>query len=431
MDWKKEIKTLLWIVVTFVFLYYMPIGSKRFDNAIMEAFHLVKWYAREHVLLCLVPAFFIAGAIGVFVSQESVMKYLGPKSDKWLAYGVASISGTILAVCSCTVLPLFSGIYTMGAGLGPATAFLYSGPAINVLAIILTARILGLELGIARAVGAIVFAVIIGLLMHFIFRHEKMEEEGPVLVEGSKAGRPLWQTAIYFALMIAILVLANWGKPAVESGFWHSVYTLKWTLTAASALGLAVVLGLWFKISWLRLALAAAPAILLGLFTPASPVLIFAAGSIGLAVITAMDKGEAGEWFAASWGFAKQILPLLLIGVFIAGALLGRVGQEGLIPSAWVSQAVGGNSLFANFFASIAGAFMYFATLTEVPILQGLIGSGMGKGPALALLLAGPALSLPSMLVLRSVMGGKKTLAFVTLVVIMATITGLLFGWLF
>jgi len=431
MDWKKEIKTLLWIVVTFVFLYYMPIGSKRFDNAIMEAFHLVKWYAREHVLLCLVPAFFIAGAIGVFVSQESVMKYLGPKSDKWLAYGVASISGTILAVCSCTVLPLFSGIYTMGAGLGPATAFLYSGPAINVLAIILTARILGLELGIARAVGAIVFAVIIGLLMHFIFRHEKMEEEGPVLVEGSKAGRPLWQTAIYFALMIAILVLANWGKPAVESGFWHSVYTLKWTLTAASALGLAVVLGLWFKISWLRLALAAAPAILLGLFTPASPVLIFAAGSIGLAVITAMDKGEAGEWFAASWGFAKQILPLLLIGVFIAGALLGRVGQEGLIPSAWVSQAVGGNSLFANFFASIAGAFMYFATLTEVPILQGLIGSGMGKGPALALLLAGPALSLPSMLVLRSVMGGRKTLVFIVLVVIMATITGLLFGWLF
>jgi len=431
MDWKKEIKTLLWIVVTFVFLYYMPIGSKRFDNAIMEAFHLVKWYAREHVLLCLVPAFFIAGAIGVFVSQESVMKYLGPKSNKWLAYGVASISGTILAVCSCTVLPLFSGIYTMGAGLGPATAFLFSGPAINVLAIILTARILGLELGIARAVGAIVFAVIIGLLMHFIFRHEKMEEEGPVLVEGSKASRPLWQTAIYFALMIAILVLANWGKPAVESGFWHSVYTLKWTLTAASALGLAVVLGLWFKLSWLRLTLAAAPAILMGLFTPASPVLIFAAGSIGLAVITAMDKGEAGEWFAASWGFAKQILPLLLIGVFIAGAMLGRVGQEGLIPTAWVSQAVGGNSLFANFFASLAGAFMYFATLTELPILQGLIGSGMGKGPALALLLAGPALSLPSMLVLRSVMGGKKTLAFVTLVVIMATITGLLFGWLF
>ncbi len=431
MDWKKEIKTLLWIVVAFIFLYYMPIGSKRFDNAIMEAFHLVKWYAREHVLLCLVPAFFIAGAIGVFVSQESVMKYLGPKSNKFLAYGVASVSGTILAVCSCTVLPLFSGIYHMGAGLGPATAFLYSGPAINVLAIILTARILGLELGVARAVGAIVFAVIIGLLMHFIFRHEKTEEEGLALVEGSKAGRPLWQTVIYFALMIAILVFANWGKPVEESGFWYSVYTLKWALTAVSALGLVAVLGLWFKLSWLRLALAAAPAVLLGLFTPASPVLLFAAGSIGLAVITAMDKGEAGEWFAASWGFAKQILPLLLIGVFVAGALLGRVGQEGLIPSAWVSQAVGGNSLFANFFASIAGAFMYFATLTEVPILQGLIGSGMGKGPALALLLAGPALSLPSMLVLRSVMGGKKTVVFVTLVVIMATISGLLFGWLF
>jgi len=431
MDWKKEFKPLLWIVGVFAFLYYLPIGTPRFDHAVMEAFHLVKWYAREHVLLCLVPAFFIAGAIGVFISQESVMKYLGPKSNKLLAYGVASVSGTILAVCSCTVLPLFSGIYTMGAGLGPATAFLYSGPAINVLAIILTARILGLELGLARAIGAVVFAVVIGLLMHAIFRHEKTEVDGPVMVEGGKAGRPLWQTVVYFALMIAILVFANWGKPAEASGFWYSVYNLKWILTAACAIALAIVLGRWIQMNRLQLALAAASVILLGLFTPASPVLLFALGSIGLAVITAMDKGEAGEWFSASWGFAKQILPLLLIGVFIAGALLGRVGQEGLIPSAWVSEAVGGNSFFANFFASIAGAFMYFATLTEVPILQGLIGSGMGKGPALALLLAGPALSLPSMLVLRSIMGGKKTTVFVSLVVIMATITGLLFGWLF
>ncbi len=432
MEWKKEFKPLLWIMGGFIVLYYLPIGTQRFDNAILEAFHLVKWYAREHVLLCLVPAFFIAGAIGVFVSQESVMKYLGPKSNKFLAYGVASVSGTIQDDCSCTLLQLFSGIYTMGAGLGPATAFLYSGPAINVLAIILTARILGLELGLARAIGAIVFAVIIGLLMHSIFRHDKKEdEEGPASVAGSSAGRPLWQTAIYFALMISILVFANWGKPSDVSGFWHTIYTLKWTLTGLSALGLAVVLGLWFKLSWQRLLLAAAPVILLRLFSPAAPVLLFAAGSMGLAVITATAKGEARDWFAASRDFAKQILPLLLIGVFIAGVLLGRVGQEGLIPSKWVSQAVGGNSLFANFFAALSGAFMYFATLTEVPILQGLIGSGMGKGPALALLLAGPALSLPSMLVLRSVMGGKKTLVFVCLVVIMATITGFLFGWLF
>lgn len=432
MDWKKEYKALLWIIGAFLLLYYLPIGTRRFDNAVLEAFHLVKWYAREHVLLCLVPAFFIAGAIGVFVSQEAVMKYLGPQSNKFLAYGVASVSGTILAVCSCTVLPLFSGIYTMGAGLGPATAFLYSGPAINVLAIILSARILGLELGLARAIGAIVFAVIIGLLMHYIFRKEKKaDDEGPASIEGSVAGRPLWQTTLYFAFLIAILVFANWGEASEKSGFWHAVHALKWTLTGLSALGLAVVLGLWFKLSWQRLLLAAAPVILLRLFSAATPVLLFAVGSIGLALITATDKGEAREWFAASWDFAKQILPLLLIGVFIAGVLLGRVGQEGLIPSQWVSQAVGGNSLFANFFASISGAFMYFATLTEVPILQGLIGSGMGKGPALALLLAGPALSLPSMLVLRSVMGGKKTLVFICLVVIMATITGLLFGWLF
>ena len=432
MDWKKEYKALLWIIGAFLLLYYLPIGTRRFDNAVLEAFHLVKWYAREHVLLCLVPAFFIAGAIGVFVSQEAVMKYLGPQSNKFLAYGVASVSGTILAVCSCTVLPLFSGIYTMGAGLGPATAFLYSGPAINVLAIILSARILGLELGLARAIGAIVFAVIIGLLMHYIFRKEKKaDDEGPASIEGSVAGRPLWQTTLYFAFLIAILVFANWGEASEKSGFWHAVHALKWTLTGLSALGLTVVLGLWFKLSWQRLLLAAAPVILLRLFSHATPVLLFAVGSIGLALITATDKGEAREWFAASWDFAKQILPLLLIGVFIAGVLLGRVGQEGLIPSQWVSQAVGGNSLFANFFASISGAFMYFATLTEVPILQGLIGSGMGKGPALALLLAGPALSLPSMLVLRSVMGGKKTLVFICLVVIMATITGLLFGWLF
>ncbi len=432
MDWKKEYKALLWIIGAFLLLYYLPIGTRRFDNAVLEAFHLVKWYAREHVLLCLVPAFFIAGAIGVFVSQEAVMKYLGPQSNKFLAYGVASVSGTILAVCSCTVLPLFSGIYTMGAGLGPATAFLYSGPAINVLAIILSARILGLELGLARAIGAIVFAVIIGLLMHYIFRKEKKaDDEGPASIEGSVAGRPLWQTTLYFAFLIAILVFANWGEASEKSGFWHAVHALKWTLTGLSALGLVVVLGLWFKLSWQRLLLAAAPVILLRLFSAATPVLLFAVGSIGLALITATDKGEAREWFAASWDFAKQILPLLLIGVFIAGVLLGRVGQEGLIPSQWVSQAVGGNSLFANFFASISGAFMYFATLTEVPILQGLIGSGMGKGPALALLLAGPALSLPSMLVLRSVMGGKKTLVFICLVVIMATITGLLFGWLF
>ena len=165
----KEYKTLLWLIAAFGILYYLPIEAPRFQGAIIEAFRLSRWYAREHVLLCLVPAFFIAGAIGVFVSQNAVMKYFGPKANKALAYGVASVSGTILAVCSCTVLPIFGSIYMRGAGLGPAVAFLYSGPAINVLAIVLTARVLGWQLGVARAVGAIVFSVVIGLLMHLFF----------------------------------------------------------------------------------------------------------------------------------------------------------------------------------------------------------------------------------------------------------------------
>jgi len=382
-DWKK----LTIIIAVFLGCYYLPIGTVRFDNAITESLHLVKWYAREHVLLCLVPAFFIAGAISVFVSQASVMKYLGAKTNKVLAYAVASISGTILAVCSCTVLPLFAGIYKMGAGLGPAAAFLYSGPAINVLAIILTARVLGLEIGIARAAGAIVFSVVIGLLMHLIYRKEELEKaDSQMTMPEPEVKQPLWQNAIYFAAMVGILVFANWGKPTETTGLWYAIYSAKWIVTGIFAVILAFMLAAWFK------------------------------------------KEQLGEWCIASWGFAKQILPLLFFGVIIAGLLLGRPGNEGLIPSNWVSRAVGGNSLRANFFAAVAGAFMYFATLTEVPILQGLMGAGMGKGPALALLLAGPALSLPNMLVIRSVMGTRKTINFVLLVIMMATISGIIFG---
>ncbi|HEX9934815.1 MAG TPA: permease, partial [bacterium] len=409
MNWKIEWKSLLVILAVFLGVYTLPVGVPRFDNAVMEALQLVKWYAREHVILCLIPAFFIAGAIGVFISQESVMKYMGAKANKVLAYGVASVSGTILAVCSCTVLPLFAGIYRMGAGLGPASAFLYSGPAINVLAIVLTARILGLEMGIARAVGAIVFSVLIGLLMHFIFRKEETaRHENAQSVPHSTGGRPLWKTALYFASMIGILVFANWGKPLDPSGVWNIVYSLKWQITSAFAAGMGLILVFWFHLAWWKVLAAAVPPVVLALLFPASPILAFAAGALGLAVITSTDKGESADWFTATWGFLKQILPLLLGGVLVAGILLGRVGHEGIIPSGWVSAAVGGNSVWANFFASIAGAFMYFATLTEVPILQGLMANGMGKGPALALLLAGPALSLPSMLVLRSIMGTKK-----------------------
>jgi uncharacterized membrane protein YraQ (UPF0718 family) len=432
MDLKVEWKSLAWIVAGFLACFYLPVGVARFDHALLEAAHLVKWYAQEHVLLCLIPAFFIAGAIGVFVSQAAVMKYLGPSAKKILAYGVAAVSGSILAVCSCTILPLFTGIYRMGAGLGPACAFLYSGPAINVLAMILTARILGPELGLARAVGAVAFSGLVGYAMHLMFRREEEARVAAVIqMPEEEGGRPLWQTSLYFAAMVLILVFANFGKPQKPEGVWAALYGAKWGLTAFFAAGLGVMLVAWFKMRLWKVGLVSAVTALTALVTGGNPLSAFTVGSLGLAWLTATDKGEGGQWFDSSWTFAKQILPLLLTGVVVAGFLLGRVGEEGMIPSEWVAKAVGGNSLRANFLASFAGAFMYFATLTEVPIIQGLMGSGMGKGPALALLLAGPALSLPSMLVINSVLGPKKTAAFVALVVVLATLVGWAFGRFF
>lgn len=388
-NYMKDIKKLFWIIAGFLFFYFLPLGQVRFTNAIYEALALVKWYAREHVLLCLVPAFFIAGAISVFVSQAAVLKYLGSKANKFLAYGVAAVSGSILAVCSCTVLPLFSGIYKRGAGLGPAIAFLYSGPAINVLAIIMTARILGWEIGLARAIGAISFSVIIGLIMHVLFLKEEnnRQEKGAFNAGEISEKHTLPQMILYMGSMVGILVFMNWAKPATgEIGLWSLIYSVKWIISIFFGVALIFILAKWFK------------------------------------------KEEIVSWSKESWEYAKVILPLLLFGVLVSGFLLGRVGHEGLIPARYIAALVGGNSLFANFFASIIGAFMYFATLTEVPILQGLIGAGMGKGPALALLLAGPALSLPSMLVIRSVLGTKKTIVYVSLVAIMATISGMTFG---
>ncbi len=432
MNWKTEWKWFAWVIVGFLVCYTLPVGLARFDHAVLEAAHLVKWYAQEHVLLCLIPAFFIAGAIGVFVSQSSVMKYLGPQANKWLAYGVASVSGSILAVCSCTILPLFTGIYRMGAGLGPACAFLYSGPAINVLAMIMTARILGLELGIARAVGAVLFSGVIGFAMHLLFRKEEADKAAAALqMPEEEGGRPLWQTALYFASMVLILVFANLGKPENPEGVWAAIFRVKWMLTALFAAGLGVMLVAWFKMRLWKVGAVALLTVLTAAGTKGNPLAAFTVGALGLAWVTATEKGEGSAWFESSWTFAKQILPLLLIGVVVAGFLLGRVGEEGMIPSEWVAKAVGGNSLQANFVASFAGAFMYFATLTEVPIIQGLMGSGMGKGPALALLLAGPALSLPSMLVINSVLGPKKTAAFVSLVIVMATLVGWVFGMAF
>jgi uncharacterized membrane protein YraQ (UPF0718 family) len=388
----KERKTLFIFLGIFLAAYFIPFSRLTVQNALLEAFLMVQEYARQHIILCLIPAFFIAGAISVFIKKESVIKLLGPKANKFLAYSIASVSGTILAVCSCTVLPLFSGIYSRGAGLGPATAFLYSGPAINILAIILTAKVLGAKIGLARALGAVGFSVIIGLLMQLFFgrEDEKNRNQEDFIASGSSEdSRSLWKTALYMATMVGILIFINWAKADPSIKTWYFIYRIKWYLGGA----LLILLG-WMLVRWFK-------------------------------------RDELKEWTFSTWVFAKQIFPLLLGGVMVAGFLLGRPGHEGLIPGSWVAHLVGGNGLAANLLASVAGAFMYFATLTEVPILQGLLGSGMGQGPALALLLAGPALSLPSMLVIRSLIGTKKALVYILLVVVMATITGMIFGTFF
>jgi uncharacterized membrane protein YraQ (UPF0718 family) len=387
----KERTKLLLIVLIFLGCYYVPWGQSTIRQSGLEAFLMLQEYAREHVLTCLIPAFFIAGAIAVFVSQAAVLKYFGATAKKILSYSVASVSGTVLAVCSCTVLPLFAGIYTRGAGIGPATAFLYSGPAINVLAIVLTARILGWQLGLARAIGAVLFAVITGLLMAFFFRKDDAARTtGRIYVpEEEEKRRSLLQDALYMLTMVMILIFAAFARPAAGStGLWPAIFAVKWYITAFLMIVLALMLKRWFT------------------------------------------REELANWVQSTWGFMKQIFPLLGAGVLVAGFMLGRPGHPALIPEHYIHTLVGGNSLWANLFASISGALMYFATLTEVPILQGLIGAGMGKGPALSLLLAGPALSLPNMLVIGGVMGIKKTAAFCTIIVIMSTIAGMTYGWL-
>lgn len=443
MDTKKELKILFWIIAVFVAVFFLPLDSERFMTAVAATLDLARWYAQEHVVLCLLPAFFIAGVIAVFVSQGSVLKYFGANAKKWLSYTVAAVSGSILAVCSCTILPLFTSIYKRGAGLGPAIAFLYSGPAISILSIILTARILGPEMGVARIIGAVLFSVIIGLAMSFIFRNEekaKKEEQMNIVPPPEK--RPMWQTSFHFFTLVLILVFANWGAPdSSDTGLWNSIFTYKWHVVGALSLLLCWSLVKILKLRTLWVAIGAmatiVSAILANLFIgnakmiPLVPMIV---AITALSVILLFDKRdeENREWALSSWGFAKQIMPLLAIGVVTAGFLLGSTHDNtavaGIIPNSWIEWAVGGNSLLSNFFASFTGAFMYFATLTEVPIIQGLLASGMGKGPALALLLAGPSLSLPNMLVIRGVLGTKKTVVYVALVIVMATISGFVFG---
>ncbi|RCV87797.1 permease [Billgrantia montanilacus] len=424
----EQVRWLGAVVGIFLLIYFLPAGSERFDNAVLEGIRLTHWYAQEHVILCLLPAFVIAGAMATYLSQGAVMRYLGPSAPKPVAFGMASVSGTLLAVCSCTVLPLFGGIYRRGAGLGPAVAFLYSGPAINIMAIVVTAKVLGFELGLARAISAIVFAVVIGVIMHLIYhREEQAKAKANARGFEGELSRPLGQIALFFGLMVGILVFANWA--AADSPTWMAIHAWKWQITTALA-GLFTLL-LIRRWGWPlhQVAVLAGAVVLAALLVPRVPELAFAVGIIGLMLIATL-RDEDREWAEQSWGFTRQILPLLLVGVFVAGLLLGRPGEEGLIPSEWVVLAVGDNGFRSTFLASLLGGFMYFSTLTEVPIVQGLIGNGMGKGPALALLLAGPALSLPNMLVIRTIMGTQKTLVYCTLVVVMSTLTGYFYGQL-
>jgi len=366
---KKETNIFLLLAGLFLAFYFLPITNSQFIEALLSGFALLHEYAREHVLTCLLPAFFIAGAIAVFIKKDFVLKYLGGQAKKYVSYPLASVSGSILAVCSCTILPLFAGIRKRGAGLGPAVTFLFSGPAINIAAIFLTISVLGIKIGLARICLAILLSIVVGISMQLIFR-EKIEE-GKLFVEQSN--QPTYSKAVVLLFMLVMV-------------------------------GVLVVNGLQIN--------QAQKYVLMGLLIITTAVI----------ALTKFQKATNKEWIKETWSFTKMLLPILFIGVFAAGFVMPFLPQE------FIERIVGSNTIIGNIVASIFGAFMYFSTLTEIPILQALIAKGMSQGPALALLLAGPSLSLPNMLVVRRVLGNKKTAVYVLLVILYSSIAGLLFG---
>lgn len=436
---RKELTIFAALVAVFLLASLLNFTNPKIQNAVIEAFYMLQWYARNHTLACVVPAMFIAGAIATFFSKQAVLRHLGPNANKVEAYGVASVSGTVLAVCSCSVLPMFAGIYRVGAGLGPASAFLYSGPAINVMAVFLTARVLGYDLGAARIVGSIVFALIIGVIMAAIFRRAEAERTAAAmrLPDPPPAKRSLWQTAALFACMIALLVFSDWANPShtvirrTDGTRMEVAVLLETTDTYRVQLEQPVGdLNKGAKLTLAKDEIASREDSTPENYRWAAWVhrhRWYFAGAWLLAVLGMawrwFDREELGQWMGQTWSFAKSIIPLLFGGVFVTGF----VGA--LIPDRVVADWVGGDGVGANLVASMIGGLWYFATLTEIPILEALIGLGMGRGPALALLLAGPALSLPSIAVIYSVIGLKKTVVFVILTVIMSTLVGVLFGW--
>ena len=462
MSESKLWKSIGLVLAAVAFALFVPVGWRRFDHAVLEALHMLRDFARAHILLSLLPALVIAGAIATFINRQAIIRYLGPDSNKAAAYGIASVGGAVLAVCSCTVLPLFAGIMRMGAGVGPATALLYAGPAINVMAVFLTASALGFDVGAARAGLAVIFAVIVGLCMGTLFGREADEDSpAPARPQASEDERPAWKTAVLIGTMMAALVAGSWAvtgqltvgirccppgevtqhyrgellseteqsmtirlpngdvrrfskgvvatKDTLEHPVYVAIHRARWLITAALLAAVAVLMWRW------------------------------------------CDGSELKEWATNSWDLCRRIVPLLLAGVLLAGFLLGRPNHEGLIPSRYVEMVVGGDpgpllrelglsgGAFAGLLraawlpitclaAALVGTFTYFATLTEVPVVAGLLGAGMGKGPALALLLAGPAMSLPNMLVIYSVLGGKRTAVYCVLIVTTSTLAGVGFA---
>ncbi|HPF17026.1 MAG TPA: permease [Thermotogota bacterium] len=363
---KREILKLMGLVGLFLIIFFLPFGNTTVQESIVAGFEMLGEYAREHVLLCLVPAFFVAGTIAVFVNRNAILKLLGPAAKKWIAYPVASGAGGILAVCSCTILPLFGGIYKRGAGLGPAIAFLFTGPAVNITAIFLTGQVLGWELSIVRLIATVVVAIVIGLIMSWIFREEK--GHGGIVMEDDNGEKPLWVLS-FLGLQMFFLVTGGLSINPV----------LKTTLLLLSAIA---IIAIYFR----------------------------------------FKKQRRRDWITETWSFAKKILPFLFVGVFIAGII------SKALPEEVVQSVVGGNKFLSTLFASIMGALMYFSTLTEVPIVQSLMNLGMGKGPALSLFMTGLTLSLPNMIVLTKLLGPKKAFTYFFLVIALSSLTGFMYG---
>jgi uncharacterized membrane protein YraQ (UPF0718 family) len=429
-------------------------------------------YLAAHVLLCLLPAFLIAGALSALIPKEAITRYLGRDAPKWISYPASALGGFVLAVCSCTIMPLFASIYKKGAGLGPAITFLFVGPAINILAVSFTGVQIGMDIALARIVLSIMFGIGIGLLMAWFFRaddeaHNQATNGGRAFAQGAKVPARTW---VFFALLLSVLLAGTLQVGVLTKGYVTFTLPGSWANSFQAWLdslvppnpslgieGLSVhgvfligLLALIAVTAWLGLnnvdeGFTTWTYVALGLVSLTLIVASFKIAAVpgGLSVgvtgkliaeviliavvwwmaATAFDVYDIQEWLWEMWRFVKQIVPLLLVGVFVAGM------ARAIIPATWIETIAGQNTVWANLVGVLFGVFMYFPTLVEVPIAQTFLSLGMHRGPLLAYLLADPELSLQSILITNSVIGRKKTAVYVVLVTIFSTLSGLIFGW--